>query len=152
MEFCPPPHAWGNANCNTLVRNLFLFERGDDTLYVMPALCRAWLKDGEPCGILRAPTRFGEVSVTIVPDARGATLTLDARWKRAPAHIYFRIPYFVKDWKGERVVELSPSEKSRRFEWRIDEAADHGLYAEILHRDWRATSAKQAGGISPEFH
>ena len=38
MEFCPPPHAWGNANCNTLVRNLFLFERGDDTLYVLPAL------------------------------------------------------------------------------------------------------------------
>ena len=58
VEFCPPPHAWGNANCNTLVRNLFLFERGDDTLYVLPALCRAWLKDGEPCGILRAPTRF----------------------------------------------------------------------------------------------
>lgn len=134
VEFCPPPHAWGNANCNTLVRNLFLFERGDDTLYVLPALCRAWLKDGEPCGILRAPTRFGEVSVTIVPDARGATLTLDAQWKRAPTHIYFRIPYFVKDWKGERIVELSPSERSRRFEWRIDENADHGLYAEILRR------------------
>jgi len=96
--------------------------------------------------------RFGEVSVTIVPDARGATLTLDARWKRAPAHIYFRIPYFVKDWKGARVIELSPSEKGRRFEWRIDENADRGLFAEILHRDWRATSAKQAGGISPEFH
>lgn len=32
------------------------------------------------------------------------------------------------------VVELSPSEKSRRFEWRIDEAADRGLFAEILRR------------------
>ena len=134
VESCPPPHAWGNANCNTLVRNLFLFERGDDTLYVLPALCRAWLKDGEPCGILRAPTRFGEVSVTIVPDANGATLALDAQWKLTPKHIYFRIPYFVKDWKGERVVELSPAEKIRRFEWRIDETADCGLYAEILRR------------------
>ena len=98
------------------------------------ALSRAWLKDGEPCGILRAPTRFGEVSVTIVPDAHGATLTLDVHWKRVPKHIYFRIPYFVKDWKGERVVELSPETKSRRFEWRIDENADRGLYAEILRR------------------
>ena len=134
VESCPPPHAWGNANCNTLVRNLFLFEHGDDTLYVLPALCRAWLKDGEPCGILRAPTWFGEVSVTIVPDANGATLALDAQWKHVPKHIYFRIPYFVKGWKGERVVELSPEEKSRRFEWRIDETADRGLYAEILRR------------------
>lgn len=40
----------------------------------------------------------------------------------------------MKDWKGERVVELSPAEKSRRFEWRIDEAADRGLFAEILRR------------------
>jgi len=134
VEFCPPPHGWGNANCNTLVRNLFLFERGEDELLVFPVLCRAWLKNGEACGILRAPTRFGEVSLTIVPDAKGATLALDAKWERAPRHIRFRIPYFVKNWQGERVVELASTKKTWRFDWEIDETVDRGLYSEILRR------------------
>jgi hypothetical protein len=48
-----------------LYRNMLVMERDDDSLLLAGFTPRRWLEDGKRIEVLRAPTRFGELSMTV---------------------------------------------------------------------------------------
>jgi hypothetical protein len=80
-----PPNTGSNASYLGALRELLVHERsgGLDLAFATP---RAWLSDGRTIRVRDAPTRFGEVSYSIVRHGR----TVEARL-RLPAHAHARL-------------------------------------------------------------
>ncbi|CAN5639972.1 hypothetical protein BH18CHL1_BH18CHL1_01840 [soil metagenome] len=85
-------YAAGAAAFVRLVRNLLVFERGDQ-LELLEAVPSNWLHPGAEIVVQRTPTRFGPVSVHVSVDAANEVhLTLEADWVRPPRRIAIRPP------------------------------------------------------------
>ena len=52
-----------------LYRNMLVMERDDDSLLLAGFTPRLWLEDGKRIQVLRAPTRFGLLSMTVHSEA-----------------------------------------------------------------------------------
>ena len=69
------PHLYSCTQQLRLLRNMLLREDGD-TLRIGDAIPRAWLADGKQISVREAPTRFGDVSYSIVSSAKKGTIAL----------------------------------------------------------------------------
>ena len=104
VEICPPPHGWGCANLSNTIRNLFVMEQGGRgglepekrNLLLLNAVSPAWLVNGKPLGIEKAPTSFGPVTVLMTPRKGGANVPSGPSSTRGRISLWCRIPYFVK--------------------------------------------------------
>lgn len=170
VEICPPPHAWGCANCSDLLRNLFLLEQGgrgglepgNREIVLFNAIAPAWLVNGQPLGIENAPTSFGEVTALLTPKAGGAEISLQANFHTRPRGFAIRLPYFAKlnsfssdDKTAVRegdLIHLCPDATRLTLDWTIDPQADAGLFQELLRRHRRELgfwSGKRGEAPSP---
>jgi hypothetical protein len=60
-----------------LYRNMLVMERDDDSLLLAGFAPRRWLEDGRRIEVRRAPTRFGELSMTINSKAASGRIEAD---------------------------------------------------------------------------
>jgi hypothetical protein len=155
VEFCPPPHAWGCATYNGLIRNLFVAEQGgrgglepdQRDLLLLNAVSPAWLKDGEALGIENAPTSFGSVTALLTPRTGGADVAIQTKFHTSPRGLVVRIPYFVtltsfttdarQSQRDGDVIRLSPEVTKLALEWTPKPDADNGLFQALLLRHRR---------------
>jgi hypothetical protein len=155
VALCPPPHAWGCAHYNGLVRNLFVAEFGgrgglepeNRDILLLNAISPAWLKNGEAVGIEKAPTSFGLVTALMTPRKGGADISITTDFHTKPRALVVRIPYFVtvnsfttdaKESKRDGdVIRLSPDAKKLVLEWTINPDADKDLFQSLLLRHRR---------------
>ncbi len=122
------PHGWGAARYNELLRNMLVREDlQKPLLHLASALAPTWLEAGKQVRITNAPTDYGPLSYTIDSVADGATVHLDAHWRKAPEGLRFHIPWFV-DLKAVkidgtalpftgRVLEIPASARELKLEW-----------------------------------
>lgn len=108
------PHNWASAEFIRLVRNLLVFERGNDLL-VLPAVPAKWLAQGKPISAA-TPTRFGRVRLEVRPGAPTGRIEVYLEPGAVPVeHLYVHIP--PGDWdvftneaqmsqKGPQVLEV----------------------------------------------
>jgi hypothetical protein len=155
VEFCPPPHAWGCANSSNTIRNLFVMEQGgrgglkpdERDILLLNAVSPAWLVEGRPLGIEKAPTSFGMVTVLMTPRRDGADVAIRTNFHTRPRNLVLRVPYFAKlaslesdDPKASiegSLIRLSPDTTRVSLKWTIDPDADRGLYGSLLLRHRR---------------
>ena len=91
-----PPHGWCAARFNECLRNMLVREdMQDPVLHLASALAPTWLEAGRRVRVAKAPTDFGLLSYTIDATADGATVRLDAQWRKAPRSLRFHIPWFI---------------------------------------------------------
>ncbi len=150
VEFCPPPHAWGCATYNGLIRNLFIaeyggrggLEPGNRDILLLNAISPAWLVNGKPLGLEKAPTTFGLVTCLMTPRADGAYVNIQTELHTRPRGLVVRIPYFVtltsftSDAKSATrdgdVIRLSPDATRLVLEWTPDPAACRDIFQDVL--------------------
>jgi hypothetical protein len=100
--FEPVEHRWGQGQFFgppstdgawfELYRNMLVNERDDDVLLVGAATPRAWLKNGQRIEVTRAPTYYGELSVTFESRTQAGEIRADVRLARGrrPAALLVR--------------------------------------------------------------
>jgi hypothetical protein len=94
-----PPNSAANASFLQQLRGLLVqdWDMDDDgraeTLRLLFATPRAWLRDGAKITVERAPTAFGDVSVTARSDLNSGriTATVDLPSRQAPARTLLRL-------------------------------------------------------------
>lgn len=139
-----PPHGWGAAMFNLLLRNMLVMERGGGgglgprELHFFSAISPAWAEPGSEIGILRAPTELGPVSFTLRFDEQGARFRLDPAWRAAPSRVVFHIPYFIELESFEAdapalersagALIFDPGVREVRLNWRRREGAREFSY------------------------
>jgi hypothetical protein len=67
-------HLWTPAAVIRAVRDCMVFEKGDE-LHLGLGAARQWLEGGQPVGVKRAPTHFGEVSYQMRYDSGSHQVT-----------------------------------------------------------------------------
>jgi hypothetical protein len=88
------PHNWASAEFIRVVRNLLIFERGDDLelLYGLPV---EWYPtDERPLLLPQSPTRFGPVSLTLHREKEEALLRVECilDWSVKPKQVRLLVP------------------------------------------------------------
>jgi hypothetical protein len=104
------PHNWASAEFIRLVRNLLVFERGDD-LRLLPGLPEQWLRSEAPTR-LTTPTRFGRVDLLVrADDPVGLIEVVVAPGVARAEHVTVQIP--PGEWRlrvnDAEAVEAGPS-------------------------------------------
>ncbi|WP_432799339.1 hypothetical protein [Poriferisphaera sp. WC338] len=88
------PHNWASAEFIRLVRNLLIFERGNQ-LELMPGIPSTWLIPNQPIIVENSPTRFGPISITAKLDHANTwhvQAEIDSNWPLQPDTITLHIP------------------------------------------------------------
>jgi hypothetical protein len=88
-------HVWASAEWVLMMRNAFLREEGDG-LVLGAGLFPSWLAQQRPLSFGPAPTAFGPVAVTVIPDERKVTVKWEAQWRDASPSITVCLPGFPR--------------------------------------------------------
>jgi hypothetical protein len=96
------------ANICGWLRYLFVREEGEDLL-VGQAIPREWEKQGQTCGLERAATYFGPMSVTYKGGEDQITAELNAPTRNPPKQIRLRF----REPGGRSITALTVNGKSR---------------------------------------
>jgi len=83
-----------------LMRNMLVREYKDD-LYLFSALSPDWLQSGKVIEVNNEPTTFGPVSAILSSSANGWEVKLSNKFRKAPAHLIMRVPWFYEVQKVE---------------------------------------------------
>ncbi len=129
-----PPHGWGSAMFNTLLRNMLVMERGGDgglngrDLHLFGVISPEWGAPGRRVAFTGMPTEMGPVSAAMRFREDGATVRIAARWRREPVHVVVAVPYwadlqaFRSDAKRSRTegrnILLSPDATWVSLKWK----------------------------------
>ncbi len=130
-----PPHGWCAARYNECLRNMLVREDPrEPVLHLASALAPRWLEAGRRVRVSGAPTDFGPISYTIEAAAGGATVRIDAQWRKAPAALRFHVPWFVDLQAAKvdgrtveaagRVIELPAGARQLDLQWNRNAAPD----------------------------
>jgi hypothetical protein len=97
-------HLWTPVAVVRCLRDMLVMEAGD-TLHLALGADRAWLASGQPLGIERASTHFGEITyhLTFDPTARKVTGRIDFARREQPEaiRIHLRLP---ESWSASSVT------------------------------------------------
>lgn len=76
-----------------LYRNMLIHERDDNTLILMQATPRKWMEDGKKIEVKRAPTYYGEISLTSTSQSATGRISveLEMSMKYHPHALYLRL-------------------------------------------------------------
>jgi hypothetical protein len=97
-----PPHGWGAAMFNILLRNMLVMERGGNggiegrELHLFSVVSPEWAKAGNEVGIRHAPTELGTVSAVMRFSANGAEVVIEKQLRKAPLCVVVNVPYFAQ--------------------------------------------------------
>ncbi len=95
-----------------LIRNMLVREYKQD-LVLFSALSPAWLKPGSRIEIIKEPTAFGPLSVTLQTTATGWEVGIASQFWKAPESILLRVPWFYQVERAEADGHsIKPSEGS----------------------------------------
>jgi hypothetical protein len=128
-----PPHGWCAARFNECLRNMLVREdMQEPVLHIASALSPEWLQAGRQVRVAKAPTDFGPISYTLDTTATGATVKLDAQWRKAPKSLRFHIPWFMDLESAkvdgqpvaakDRVLDLPPTAGLLELRWTRNQA------------------------------
>jgi len=108
------PHVTGACNYALMLRHMLLHEEGDE-LHLLKAVPDWWLEDGNVIRVERAPTYFGEMSMTIYAKPDGVQLKLEAPKRLAPAKVVVHLPQSRPLLNAPKGVEAAqrPDQKQR---------------------------------------
>jgi hypothetical protein len=83
-------HETGWFLCQTAT--LFSMDRGGE-LWLAPMICNRWLEDGRKIEVRNAPTRFGQVSYSIVSSVAGGHIdaVIDPPTREMPKRLVIRV-------------------------------------------------------------
>ncbi|MEA1952017.1 MAG: hypothetical protein U9N87_11570 [Planctomycetota bacterium] len=85
------PHATGACNYAIMLRHILIHEQGEE-LHILRAVPDWWLGEGKEIRVERAPTHFGEMSLTIRGTKSGVRVDLDPPRRRPPKRIVLHLP------------------------------------------------------------
>src|SRR5262249_36494928 len=101
--FEPVEHRWGwgqyfgppstDGAWFELYRNMLVHERDDNTLLLLQATPRAWLEDGKRIQVERAPTYYGNLSVSVESRANSGEIraTIGTPGRKQPEALLVRL-------------------------------------------------------------
>jgi len=105
-------HGWAAAEWVMMMRNCFVREEGD-TLVVASGIFPEWLASGEELAFGATPTRWGKVSVRIIPRAHSHLVTIEAHWHRDPPRTLIALP-------GSAPLEVADFHRSHEIQTAVD--------------------------------
>lgn len=111
------PHVTGASNYALLLRHMLVHERPGE-LHLLSAVPDWWLAEGQQIRVERAPTHFGEMSLTVRGRADGVQVELEPPKRRAPDRIVVHLPEsrpLVGALEGVEVVRRSDQKKRWDF-------------------------------------
>ena len=85
------PHVTGASNYAVLLRHMLVHERADE-LDLLAAVPDWWLAEGREISVLRAPTHFGTINLTVRGTADGVKVDLDPPKRCPPTRIVLHLP------------------------------------------------------------
>jgi len=85
------PHVTGASNYALMLRHMLVDERGDE-LHLLAAVPDWWLDDGQTITVERAPTHFGEISLTVCGTADGVKVDFKPPTREQPKRIVLYVP------------------------------------------------------------
>ncbi len=83
-----------------LIRNMLVREYKND-LILFSALSPAWLKPEKRIEVIKEPTEFGPISVTLKTTAAGWDVTIAGQFWKTPERIILRVPWFYQVDRAE---------------------------------------------------
>jgi len=87
-------HVWASAEWVLMIRSLFVREE-ETALVLGSGLPERWLVQDEPLDFGPTPTRFGPISVKVIPDPDGPVVEWQAQWHHHTPEIKVQIPGFA---------------------------------------------------------
>jgi hypothetical protein len=84
-------HVWAAAEWVILMRNLFVREEGR-SLILASGIFPEWLQSGQELVFGPGPTRFGRVSIRLVPADASVSVEWEGDWHTEPESIEIRLP------------------------------------------------------------
>lgn len=87
-------HVWASAEWLLMQRNCFVREEGNE-LVLCSGLFPDWLSQSSPFSFGPAPTPFGPITVTVIPENEQVTVTWDAEWRGETPEMSIRLPNFA---------------------------------------------------------
>ena len=84
-------HVWAAAEWVIMIRNLFIREEGR-TLILASGIAPEWAQSGQELAFGPGPTRFGRVSVRLIPAEGGLRVEWEAKWHDEPEFVEIRLP------------------------------------------------------------
>ncbi|MCA1572095.1 MAG: cytochrome P450 [Chloroflexi bacterium] len=95
LRYGDMPHNWASAEFVRLVRNLLVFERGNE-LELLAGIRPSWLHADAEIVVERTPTRYGRLSLHVSVNSQNeVNIDLDADWAKPPERIVVRLPEAV---------------------------------------------------------
>ena len=97
-----PPHGWGSAMLNALLRNMLIHEAGGNgglgprNLHLFSVLSPEWVKPGQKVEFKNAATDLGPVSASYIFDTTWALINISSQFREQPQSIILHIPYFME--------------------------------------------------------
>lgn len=98
-----PPHGWGSAMFNTLLRNMLVMERGGDggldgrDIHLFNVVSPEWARPGERVAFDDLPTELGTVSAEMrFHEDDSASVRISARWRTRPGNVVLTVPYWAE--------------------------------------------------------
>ena len=129
-----PPHGWGAAMFNHLLRNMLLNEQGGDgglkprEIHLCSVLSPEWAKPGKEVSLQNAPVDNGRISFRLRFLDDGAILDIKEKFRTPPQSIVFHIPYFVElsyfeadaphIKSDKKIIFFNPSVRHVVFKWK----------------------------------
>ncbi len=104
------------ANACGWLRYMFVREQGNELL-LGQAVPREWLKPGQRCGIERAATHFGPMSLVYSAEPNAITARLDAPTRNPAKKIRLRFRTPEEQPLNSVLVNASAGERPRRVGW-----------------------------------
>ncbi|MEO5702688.1 MAG: hypothetical protein ABIQ54_02160, partial [Gammaproteobacteria bacterium] len=101
-------HVWAAAEWVMMIRNCFVREEGDK-LILVSGIPAHWLDTPKPITFGAAPTSFGNISVSVVSNAKNIQVHWEPEWRSHEPVIEIQLPGFetIVVPQGQRSITLS---------------------------------------------
>ena len=100
-------HVWAAAEWVLMIRNLFVREE-EDLLILCSGIPRTWLEKKQVMAFGPAPTRFGNITISVKPNGQTVRVDWSGEWFTKEPPIDIRLPGFVpvRIVPGTNTIEL----------------------------------------------
>ena len=101
-------HVWASAEWVLMIRHLFVREE-ETALVLGSGIPERWLAQEQPISFGPTPTRFGPISVNVMPRPDGPLVEWQAQWRDRAPEIRVQLPGFTPETApiGAQSIDLS---------------------------------------------